>query len=59
MEMIFKSFLVFNFNAFSRILYEFTTNIWTIFAVIGVGICIVLSLRNVFVTTVREEQNIL
>lgn len=59
MELFFNSFLIFNYNAFSRILYEFTTNIWMIFSVIGVGISIVLSLRNVFLTTVREEQNIL
>lgn len=56
---IINSFLIFNYNAFNRIAYEFTSNIWMVLSVIGVGIIITLSLKNVFVTTIREEQNVL
>lgn len=56
---IINSFLVFNYNALHRIMYEFTSNIWTVLTVLGVGTTMILSLKNVFITTIRDEQNVL
>lgn len=56
---ILNTFLVFNYNAVNRIIYEFTSNIWLVLSVISVGIIITLSLKNVIDTTVRDERNVL
>lgn len=53
------SFVAFNYNAFTHLAYKFTSNIWMVLTIIGVGVAITLSLKNVFITTIREEQNVL
>ena len=59
MDSLWDSFLAFNINAFSNLVYELTTN-WC-FAVILVAmvITIVLSMKSEVETAVPAEQNAL
>lgn len=57
--LMWQSFCAFNINAFSKIVYNISTNIWVLATVVSVGIIVALSLKNVVDTTVRDEQNVL
>jgi len=59
MQKILQSFLAFNQNAAAYLIYTISNNLWFLLIAAGIVGCIVLSIREEVVVTVKEEQQAL
>ena len=56
---VLKSFVAFNVNAISNLIYVLTSNVWMFLLIAGVIGTIFFLLKEEVDTAVREEQNII
>lgn len=59
MKSLLDSFLAFNENALAYLAYVISSNLWYLLIIASAIACIVISLKEEVIVTVREEQQIL
>ena len=59
MKALWDSFIAFNVNGWSHLVYTVTDNLWYILITVGALVCVTLYLREEIAVTVREEQQAL
>lgn len=59
MAYLWQSFLAFNQNAFSFLIFTISNSLWYVIIAIAAIISIVLALKETTVVTIREEQQVI